>query len=76
MAYFSGMLKFVEDAAKTNGGLVGLARKLEISPKSFYSWTRVPAERVIAFEGLSGVDRETLRPDLYPVRRKAAGGRR
>lgn len=71
------MLKFVEDAAKTNGGLVGLARKLEISPKSFYSWTRVPSERVIAFESLSGIAREELRPDLYPPpRRKAAGGRR
>ena len=71
------MLQVIKDAAKANGGLVGLARKLEISPKSFYSWTRVPAERVIKIEELSGVAREELRPDLYPPpRRKVAGGRR
>lgn len=69
------MLKEIADAAKANGGLVELARKLGISHQSFYSWTRIPAERVIAFEAASGVSREKLRPDLYPAtprRRRAA----
>jgi DNA-binding transcriptional regulator YdaS (Cro superfamily) len=69
------MLKVIEDAALANDGLVELARKLGISHQSFYSWTRVPAERVIKFEELSGIPREKLRPDIYPAaprRRRAA----
>jgi len=30
------------------------------------NWSRVPAERVLAVESLTGVPRTTLRPDLYP----------
>lgn len=59
------MLKAIEVAAKTNGGLVELARKLGIKHQSFYSWDKVPAERVLDFELLSGISRHELRPDIY-----------
>jgi TorA maturation chaperone TorD len=56
----------LELALRATGGTSELARKLGISQPSVSNWTRVPAERVLAVEALSGVDRKTLRPDLYP----------
>lgn len=47
------------------GGISELARRLGISQPSVSNWTRVPAERVLAVESISGVGRATLRPDLY-----------
>jgi TorA maturation chaperone TorD len=49
------------------GGIAVLARKLGISQPSVSNWTRVPPESVIAIEGLTGVQRGVLRPDLYPA---------
>lgn len=48
------------------GGVAGLARKLGIAQPSVSNWTRVPPERVISVENLTGVGRGVLRPDLYP----------
>ncbi|MXV35765.1 MULTISPECIES: YdaS family helix-turn-helix protein [unclassified Saccharibacter] len=39
------------------------------SASAIYRWKRVPAQRVIAVEALTGIPREQLRPDLYPPRR-------
>jgi DNA-binding transcriptional regulator YdaS (Cro superfamily) len=61
MTWDSGLAK----AVKATGGIGRFARKLEITTQAVYGWKRVPAERVIKIEGISGVDRETLRPDLY-----------
>ncbi len=55
-------LKLAIDAA---GGISALARGLGIAQPSVSSWERVPAERVVAIETLTGVAREQLRPDLY-----------
>ena len=48
----------------------GLKRKiavaLGISPAAVGQWRRVPAERVIAVEAITGISRAELRPDLYP----------
>jgi TorA maturation chaperone TorD len=55
-------LKLAIDAA---GGITALARGLGIAQPSVSSWARVPAERVVAVETLTGVGREQLRPDLY-----------
>jgi TorA maturation chaperone TorD len=48
------------------GGVSELARKLGIAQPSVSNWTRVPAERVVAVEEATGVNRIILRPDLYP----------
>jgi TorA maturation chaperone TorD len=53
------------EAIRAAGGVSELARQLGISQPSVSSWTRVPAERVIAVEVATGVDRAVLRPDLY-----------
>lgn len=55
-------LKLAIDAA---GGISALARGLGIAQPSVSSWSRIPAERVVATETLTGVGREQLRPDLY-----------
>jgi TorA maturation chaperone TorD len=55
-------LQLAIDAA---GGITALARGLGIAQPSVSSWVRVPAERVVAIETLTGVAREQLRPDLY-----------
>jgi DNA-binding transcriptional regulator YdaS (Cro superfamily) len=43
-----------------------LAAKLGISPSAISQWHRVPAERTIDIERLTGIPRHDLRPDLYP----------
>ena len=57
----------LEQAIRAAGGVGALARKIGISQPSLSNWSRVPAERVLAVEGLTGVDRAVLRPDLYGV---------
>jgi TorA maturation chaperone TorD len=47
------------------GGVAQLARKIGIARPSVSNWSRVPAERVIAVEAVTGVPRKELRPDLY-----------
>jgi TorA maturation chaperone TorD len=42
-----------------------LARGLGIKQPSVSSWAKVPSDRVLAVEALTGVSRATLRPDLY-----------
>lgn len=65
------MLDVIERASK-DMGLVKLARLLGIKHQSFYSWDKVPAERVLALEKISGIHRSEIRPDLYPPRRRRA----
>jgi TorA maturation chaperone TorD len=49
------------------GGVAELARKIGISQPSVSNWSRVPAQRVIAVESVTGVPRRELRPDLYEM---------
>jgi TorA maturation chaperone TorD/DNA-binding transcriptional regulator YdaS (Cro superfamily) len=56
----------LEEAIGRAGGIGPLARGLGISQPSVSTWRRVPAERVLAVESLTGVARDLLRPDLYP----------
>jgi TorA maturation chaperone TorD len=53
-------------AIRAVGGVGELARQIGISQPSVSSWNRVPAERVLLVEALTGVSRAVLRPDLYP----------
>jgi len=55
----------LDQAIRAAGGVGALARKLGISQPSVSNWSRVPAERVISVEGVTGIDRAVLRPDLY-----------
>jgi TorA maturation chaperone TorD len=52
-------------AIEAAGGVGALARGLGIKQPSVSTWHRVPAERVLAVETVTGVRREVLRPDLY-----------
>ena len=52
-------------AIRAVGGVSQLARQIGISQPSISNWNRVPAERVLAVEALTGVSRVILRPDLY-----------
>ena len=57
-------------AAAAVGGQSALARALGCTPQAVQrmcSTGRVPAERVLRIEAVSGVARHELRPDLYPV---------
>jgi DNA-binding transcriptional regulator YdaS (Cro superfamily) len=56
-----------ELAIEQAGGPSAVGRALGISPQAVGQWRRIPAERVIAVEALSGVSRHLMRPDIYPV---------
>ena len=55
----------LEAAIRAVGGVTELARRIGISQPSVSNWTRVPAERVLTVEAVTGVARDILRPDLY-----------
>lgn len=55
----------IEAAIRAAGGVGALARSIGIAQPSVSNWSRIPAERVIAVEAVTGVHRSTLRPDLY-----------
>src|SRR5215212_10593378 len=52
-------------AIQAVGGVSELARRVGISQPSVSNWDKVPAERVLAVESVTGVPRMRLRPDLY-----------
>ena len=53
-------------AKKNAGGNTGLADKLgDISPQAISQWKKVPPERVIDVERVTGVSRHELRPDIF-----------
>jgi TorA maturation chaperone TorD len=54
------------------GGIVALARGLGLSQPSVSAWRRIPSDRVLAVEALTGIPREELRPDLYTGAKKSA----
>jgi len=48
-----------------------IANFLGVHRSTVSKWKRIPAERVLDVEEVTGISREELRPDLYPrVRRK------
>jgi DNA-binding transcriptional regulator YdaS (Cro superfamily) len=49
----------------TKGMATKIAVGLKISRGSVSRWRRVPAERVVDVEKITGIPREELRPDLY-----------
>jgi TorA maturation chaperone TorD len=63
----------LDEAIRAAGGVGALARKIGIAQPSVSNWARIPAERVLAVEAATGVDRRVLRPDLYRERNPAVG---
>jgi len=61
----------LESAIRAAGGVTELARRIGISQPSVSNWDRIPADRVLAVEAATGVNRAQLRPDLYQM---PAGG--
>jgi TorA maturation chaperone TorD len=57
----------LEQAIKAAGGVASLARAIGIAQPSVSAWSRIPAERVLAVESATLVNRFILRPDLYAV---------
>jgi TorA maturation chaperone TorD len=55
----------LQAAIRAVGGVTELARRIGISQPSVSNWTRVPAERVLTVEAVTGIARAILRPDLY-----------
>src|SRR5260370_15280769 len=55
----------LDEAIRAAGGVGALAQKIGISQPSVSNWSRVPAERVVGVEAVTGIPRATLRPDLY-----------
>jgi DNA-binding transcriptional regulator YdaS (Cro superfamily) len=52
-------------------GISEVARQMGVTRQAVHRWYmtgHVPAERVLAFESVTGLRRETVRPDLYPRR--------
>src|SRR5215471_7083673 len=62
----------LEEAIRAAGGVGALAQKIGISQPSVSNWSRVPADRVISVEAVTGVARDVLRPDLYGAQPSAA----
>ena len=63
----------LQEAIRAAGGVTELARRIGISQPSVSNWSRVPAERVLTVEALTGVARAILRPDLYDEDNTASG---
>jgi DNA-binding transcriptional regulator YdaS (Cro superfamily) len=65
----------LEAAVKAAGSKSELARMLGLTRGAICQWWRIPSERVVSIENLTGVPRHVQRPDLYPPpkrRRRAA----
>lgn len=54
-----------------------LAEAVGVDKATVTRWAqkRIPAERVVNIEKATGIDRQELRPDLYPPPHSPAGGR-
>ena len=66
------MIEIVEKAADKAGGVTKLAAELGIKHPSLHSWKKIPAERVLDIERVTGISRHELRPDLYPAPQESA----
>lgn len=59
------------DVIRTVGKAKDFAAKIGVSPQAISQWDRVPVDRVLDVEALTGIPRHDLRPDIYPAERAA-----
>lgn len=52
-------------AIEAAGGPTALGNALGCSSQAISQWSRIPADRVVDVERITGIPREELRPDLY-----------
>lgn len=57
----------LEQVIRTAGGVRALSRLLGISQPAVSNWKRVPADRILQVEFVTGVARSLIRPDLYGI---------
>lgn len=55
----------VQRAVKAMGSAAALARELHVTRSAICQWPKIPAERVVEIEQITGVPRHLLRPDLH-----------
>lgn len=55
----------IKEFAKGVGGVVALSHALGLSRGAVSQWGKVPAERVVEVERITGIPRSRLRPDLF-----------
>lgn len=62
------MLTLLERIKPHRGLITAIARETDVTHGAVSQWlrTRVPAERVLVVERVTGIDRSIIRPDLYP----------
>lgn len=61
----------LDKAAASVGGYPQLAVRMGIKRQALYQWKKIPPERVLEIEDITGVPRHELRPDLWPPPRDA-----
>lgn len=61
-------------AVDAAGTMADLARRLGISRAAVAQWRKVPAERLVEVERVTGVSRAILRPDLFGPSDPPSGG--
>ena len=54
------------------GSIAALAGHLGLTRSAICQWDKIPAERVVRVETVTGVPRSQLRPDLYEPAAEAA----
>jgi len=65
-AFIAFMSDALIRAKELAGGSKGLAELIGgITPQAISQWKRVPVERVIDVERITGISRHELRPDIY-----------
>lgn len=71
------MPPMLREAIRCAGSMSALAEGIGMSRQAIYGWkTRIPAERVVDIERVTGISRAKLRPDLFGLNaknRKARG---
>ncbi len=56
---------FKEYLGQERGRAIRLAEELKVTPGAISQWDRVPAERVVEVERVTGIPRHKLRPDIF-----------
>lgn len=58
----------IEEVIAKAGGVSKLAEALGIAAPSVSQWRRIPVERVLILEQLTGISRHAMRPDIFGER--------